>query len=97
MTTSTGSSASAALTGRHLDAPGDGVFNRPVGAGYLTGLGDRQQLSALGRLRTGFVTAATPAARERGRAGTGLSAGNDTDLYNATTDPGAACPIETMT
>ncbi|MFL9903888.1 hypothetical protein PQR71_38165 [Paraburkholderia fungorum] len=42
-----------------------GVFNRPVGAGYLTELGDRQQLSALGRLRAGFVTAATPAARER--------------------------------
>lgn len=42
-----------------------GVFNRPVGAGYLTGLGDQQQLSALGRLRAGFVAAATPAARER--------------------------------
>ncbi|HEX3638110.1 MAG TPA: hypothetical protein VHV99_22045, partial [Paraburkholderia sp.] len=42
-----------------------GVFNRPVGAGYLTDLGDRQQLSALGRLRAGFVTAATPAVRER--------------------------------
>ena len=41
------------------------VFNRPVGAGYLTGLGDRQQLSALPRLREGFVNAATPAARER--------------------------------
>lgn len=41
------------------------VFNRPVGAGYLTGLGDRQQLSALTRLRAGFVTAATPGARER--------------------------------
>jgi hypothetical protein len=41
------------------------VFNRPVGAGYLTDLADRQQLSALPRLRQGFITAATPAARER--------------------------------
>jgi hypothetical protein len=41
------------------------VFNRPVGAGYLTQLGDLQQLSALKRLGAGFVTAATPAARER--------------------------------
>ncbi|CAE6819578.1 hypothetical protein [Paraburkholderia haematera] len=40
------------------------VFNRPVGGGYLTGLADQQQLGALGRLRQGFVTAATPAARE---------------------------------
>ncbi|SIO55385.1 hypothetical protein [Paraburkholderia phenazinium] len=41
------------------------VFNRPVGAGYLTGLANQQELSALRRLRQGFVIAATPAVRER--------------------------------
>ncbi|MEZ0602478.1 hypothetical protein ACAX43_10075 [Paraburkholderia sp. IW21] len=65
------SQLSDALIGRATIAENDpveralSVFNRPVGAGYLTELGDRQQLSALTRLRQGFVTAATPAARER--------------------------------
>ncbi|MFM0335941.1 hypothetical protein [Paraburkholderia fungorum] len=42
-----------------------GMFNHPVGAGYLTQPADQQQLDQLTRLRDQFTTAATPEARQR--------------------------------
>ncbi|ANB71916.1 hypothetical protein AYM40_05660 [Paraburkholderia phytofirmans OLGA172] len=42
-----------------------GVFNSPVGAGYLTQAGDQRNLNGLTQLRDQFVAASTPASRQR--------------------------------
>ncbi len=41
-----------------------GVFNQPVGAGYLSQAGDQRNLNELPRLRDQFVAATTPASRQ---------------------------------